>query len=292
MEKMLRDWKSILIFMFPASALFIGFIISPIFMSTYYSMLDWDGVSKRIFIGLANYIRLFFDPNEGLIPAARNSLAYAFCAVFIQLPIALMFALVLSNGVKGERFYITVYFIPVLVSTAVTGLMWQRIYEMRYGLLNNVLTALGLSSWVHAWLGDVKTALGAVFAAQLWQNIGYHMLLMYASIKTISTEITEAARIDGADFWQASFRIIVPLIRPMLRVCMIFAVVGALKMFDLIFVMTEGGPARSTEVPSTLMIITIFRRILYGRGSAIAMFILLECFLFAFLIRQFFKVED
>ena len=292
MDKMLRDWKAILIFMLPASALFIGIIIGPIFMSTYYSLLDWDGVSKKVFIGLENYRRIFVNPSEGLLPAAGNSFAYAGCAVFIQLPIALMFALVLSSGIKGEKFYISIYFIPVLVSTAVTGLLWQRVYDMQYGLLNNFLKAVGLSSWTHPWLADPKTALGCVFVAQLWQNIGYHMLLMYASIRTISSEITEAALIDGASFWQSSFRIVIPLIKPMLRVCLIFAVVGALKMFDLVYVMTEGGPVRSTEVPSTLMMVTIFRRILYGRGSALAMTIIMECFLFAFLIRKFFKVED
>ena len=289
---MLRDWKAILIFMLPASVLFIGVIILPIFMSSYYSLMNWDGISKKVFIGLMNYRRIFTDPNEGLLAAAKNSFSYGLCAVFIQLPVALLLALVLSSGIKGEKFYITIYFIPVLVATAVTGLLWQRVYDMQYGLLNKLLIAVGLSGWAHPWLADPKTALICVFVALLWQFIGYHMLLMYASIKTISTEITEAARIDGANFWQSSFRIVIPLIKPMLRVCLIFAVVGALKMFDLVFVMTEGGPVRSTEVPSTLMFITIFRRILYGRGSSIAIFIIMECFLFAFLIRKFFKVED
>jgi raffinose/stachyose/melibiose transport system permease protein len=249
-------------------------------------------MSKAVFIGFGNYIRIFTDANEGFFAAARNSLSYAVCAVFIQLPTALTFALALSNGVKGEKIFITAFFIPVLISTVVTGQLWMRIYDMQYGLLNRFLNALGLSSWTQPWLANPKTALGCVFIALLWQFIGYHMLLMYASIKTIPPEITESAHIDGAGFWQTSFRIVIPLIKPMIRVCLIFAVVGALKMFDLVFVMTAGGPARSTEVPSTLMYITIFRRFLFGRGSAMAMFIIMECFLFAYLIRKFIKVED
>ncbi len=292
MDKLLRDKKAIILFMLPATALFLGVIILPILMSARYSLLDWNGMSAGTFVGLDNFVRLFTDAKEGFMAAAVNSFTYALCAVFIQLPIALLFALILASGVKGEKLYITVFFVPVLISTVVTGQLWMRVYDMQYGILNRLLNFLGLHSWTNAWLANPKTAMGCVFVALVWQFIGYHMLLMYAAIKTISPEISEAARIDGAGFVQASLRIIIPLIKPMIRVCLIFAVVGALKMFDLVYIMTGGGPARATEVPSTLMVTTIFRRNLYGYGSAMAVFIILECFLFAYLIRKSVRVEE
>ena len=292
MNKLLANKKTIFLFMLPASVMFLGVIILPIMMSVNFSLTEWDGMSPAKFIGLDNYIRLFTDAGEGFLAAARNSFVYALCAIFIQLPIALLFALILASGVKGEKIYITIFFVPVLISTVVTGQLWMRIFDMQHGVLNLFLSTIGLEKLAHPWLADPKTALPCVFVALVWQFIGYYMLLMYASIKTISPEIAEAAKIDGAGFWQTSFKITIPLIKPMIRVCLILAVVGALKMFDLVYIMTNGGPAHATEVPSTLMVTAIFRRNLYGYGSSMAVFIIAECFLFAFLIRKFVKTEE
>lgn len=292
MNKLLANKKTIFLFMLPASVMFLGVIILPIIMSVNFSLTEWDGMSPARFIGLENYIRLFTDTGEGFLAAARNSFVYALCAIFIQLPIALLFALVLASGIRGEKIYITIFFVPVLISTVVTGQLWMRIFDMQHGILNLFLSAIGLEKLAHPWLADPNTALLCVFVALVWQFIGYYMLLMYASIKTISPEIAEAAKIDGAGFWQTSFKITIPLIKPMIRVCLILAVVGALKMFDLVYIMTNGGPAHATEVPSTLMVTAIFRRNLYGYGSSMAVFIIAECFLFAFLIRKFVKTEE
>jgi len=132
----------------------------------------------------------------------------------------------------------------------------------------------------------------AVIVPVLWQYIGYHMLLMYASARSISEEVFEAARIDGANGIQMAFRITIPLMKPILKVCVTFAVVGSLKNFDLVYVMTGGGPAGASQLPSTLMVETIFSRNMYGYGSSMAIFIILECFVFAWLIRKAFRDND
>lgn len=279
MEKLLRDKKAIFLFTFPTFLLFTVIVVLPIFFSVYYSTLNWDGFSKGIFVGFENYKNLFVDNTDGFLQAVVNSLILALISVGIQLPISLLLALILSRGIRGERFFRTVYFIPVIISTVVIGQLWMKIYNSDYGMLNTVLRAFGLDSAADAWLADPKTALACVFAAMLWQYVGYHMLLMYASAKSISPDIYEAARIDGATEMKMALHITIPLMKPILCVCIIFAVTGSFKAFDLIYVMTGGGPLHATEVPTILMYTTIFSRYQYGYGSAMAIFICgMPCF--------------
>lgn len=213
-------------------------------------------------------------------------------STFIQLPISLFFAIVLGKGVKGEKFYVAVFFIPVLISTTVIGQLWLKIYNPDYGIVNAGLKFLGLDHLAHIWLGNQKTALFAVFIPILWQYVGYHMLLMYAGVKSISPELREAAKIDGTTEWRIARHITIPLLKPILRICVIFAITGSLKAFDLIYVLTNGGPAHASEVPSTLMVSMIFNRNRYGLGSAIVIMIIFLCFFFAILIRKLFKTEE
>ena len=289
MEKLLRDKKAIFLFTFPTFLLFTVIVVLPIFFSVYYSTLNWDGFSKGVFVGFENYKNLFVNNTDGFLQAVVNSLILALISVGIQLPISLLLALVLSRGIRGERFFRTVYFIPVIISTVVIGQLWMKIYNSDYGMLNTVLRAFGLDSAADAWLADPKTALACVFAAMLWQYVGYHMLLMYASAKSISADIYEAARIDGATEMKMAFHITIPLMKPILCVCIIFAVTGSFKAFDLIYVMTGGGPLHATEVPTTLMYTTIFSRYQYGYGSAMAIFIILECLVFTVVINKLFS---
>ncbi|GIO84121.1 putative ABC transporter permease protein YurN [Paenibacillus faecis] len=251
--------------------------------------MDWNGVGKGTFIGLENYVDMFTDSRA--LHSIRNSLLFAAASIFIQLPLSLLLALILASSVKGEGFYRTVYFIPVLISTVVIAQLWSKIYNADYGLLNTLLENIGLSEWAQDWLGQKKTALVASFIPTLWQYIGYHMLLMYAGAKSISQDIFEAAKIDGASRVRTAFTITIPLMKPILKVCLVFSVIGAFKVFDLVYVLTGGGPLFATEVPSTLMYTTIFNTYKYGYGSAISVFIILECLIVTVLINKFFKTE-
>lgn len=292
MDRFFGNKKAICIFVLPAMILFSILIILPIFFSLYFSTLDWNGVGKGTFIGLENFSNLFIDNTDGFIKSIRNSFILAFLSIFVQLPIALAIALTLARGVKGAKFFRTVYFVPVTISTVVIGQLWMKVYHPEYGLLNVLLENVGLDSLRNQWLGNTKTALLAVFIPIVWQYVGYHMLLMFAAAKSVPDEIYESAQIDGAGELTTAFKITIPLIKPMLRVCVIFATIGSFKSFDLVYVLTNGGPMHATDMPTTLMYNTIFVQGLFGYGSSMAIFVILECFLFTLIIQRIFGKTD
>lgn len=287
MEKALRNKKAICVFILPGLIWFSLIVLIPILQSSWYSLLNWDGITKANFIGFDNYINIFKD--DLFVKSIFNSLMLAFLSVFVQLPIALMLALVLASGIKGQNVYRTIYFIPVIISSTIIGQLWMKIYHPTYGLLNGFLEIVGLGHLQNEWLANPTTALAAVFIPMIWQYIGYHMLLFYAAIKSISTEILEAAKVDGASSLQISFMIIIPQIVPMIKACVIFALIGSLKSFDLIYVLTRGGPLHATEVPTMLMYTDIFSKNQYGYASAIAIFIIVECIVLTGVVQQIFK---
>ena len=292
MNRTFSNKKAIFLFMLPATLFFLLVIILPVILSGYYSVLEWDGFSEAKFIGFDNYKKLFVHNMDGFPRAVKNSFFFLVVSLFVQIPFSLLLALILGNGIKGEGFFRTVFFVPVILATVVIGQLWMKIYNPDYGILNVFLRTIGLESLERAWIGDTKTALVASFIPILWQYVGYHMLLLYAAIKTISPDIYEAAKIDGANGRQIAGRITIPLIIPMMKVSAVFSVTGALKVFDLIYVLTNGGPAGASEVPSTIMVKTIFKSYKYGYGSSMAVFIILECFLFTGIVRYVFgKLE-
>lgn len=292
MTKLYSNKWTIFLFILPALLLFLLILVAPIFLSGYYSFFDWNGFGKKTFIGLSNYSELFTSESIGFMKALGNSLLLALFSVAIQLPLALGLALLLGKGRKGERGFLSIYFMPVLISTVVIGQLWLKIYNPDYGVLNVALRAIGLESWTHIWLGEEGTALLAAFIPTLWQYVGYHMLLLYAGIKSVPPEYREAAMIDGATEGQVNRYIVLPYIKPIIKICTIFAVTGSLKSFDLIYVLTNGGPLHATEVPSTLMISMLFLRNRYGMGSTIAVLLIALCFAFALIIGRVFRDKE
>lgn len=291
-KKQLLKVKDISLFLLPAIILFVGVLIAPIIMSAFYSFFDWNGFGEKTFIGLENYQELFTSEIIGFMKALRNSLILAALSVFVQLPFSLGLALVLGRKIKGERAFLSIYFMPVLISTVVIGQLWLKIYNPDYGILNVVLRNIGLDSWAQIWLGDEKYALWACFVPTLWQYVGYHMLLMYAGVKSVPIEYREAAKLDGANERQVNRYIVIPCIKNILKVSVIFAVTGSLKSFDLIYVLTNGGPQQATEVPSTQMISMLFLSNRYGMGSTIAVMLIALCFAFALIIGRIFREGD
>ena len=197
MKKILSDKKAITLFLLPTLLLILVIVIVPIFISVRYSFLKWDGLGDGKFIGFENYINMLSD--ERFFVSVKNSLLYVFFSLAVQLPISLILALIVANVTKGEKLYRTTYFIPVIISGVVIGQLWQKIYNGDYGLLNAALGALHLEHLQQDWLGQESTALICAFIPNLWQYVGYHMLIMYAGIKSISPEINEAARIPGSN---------------------------------------------------------------------------------------------
>ena len=292
MKRTLGYKVNIFLFLLPALFLFFAILIAPIVMSFYYSLQNWNGLKTPVYIGFQNYAEMFTSRSIDFGGALKNALLLALFSTVIQLPFALWLALKLAKGIRGERAFLSIFFMPVLISTVVIGQLWIKIYNPDYGILNVLLRTIGLESWTRSWLGNKSTALGAVFVPTLWQYVGYHMLLLYAGVKSVPTELREAAWLDGASDGQVNRYIVLPYIKPIIRISVIFAVTGSLKSFDLIYVLTNGGPLHATEVPSTLMIRMLFLRNRYGMGSTIAVLLILLCFGFALLINAVFREED
>lgn len=289
MNRLLADKKSIVIFMLPATLVFLGVMVVPIFATFYYSALSWDGIGQAIFVGADNYVKIIGQNTYKFWQSVGHSFIVLILSLAVQEVIALCLALILARGIKGESFFRTAFFVPVVLSTIVIAQMFMKIYHPDYGLLNVALRALGLEAWTHSWLAEPNVALWAVFLPLIWQFIGYHMLLFYGAIKSIPEEILEAAKIDGANYVQVSLKIILPLILPMIETCVVVAVVGSLKTFDFVFVMTGGGPMGATEMPSTLMYDLLIKRSLYGEGSTVAAFIVVECLVFTVVLQYIFR---
>ncbi len=287
--KKLEKGFTIFLFLLPALLLFVGILIAPIIVSVYRSMFDWNGFTEGTFIGLSNYKELFTNGSIKFMVSLKNALVLAFFSVFVQLPFALLLALLLGRKVKGERSFLSIFFMPVLISTVVIGQLWLKIYNPDYGLLNRFLDAVHLSNLKHVWVGEVETALGSIIVPTIWQYVGYHMLLMYAGVKGVSLDLREAAMLDGATKWQVDRYIVIPIIKPIIRVSVIFAVTGSLKSYDLVRILTEGGPFQTTEVPSTLLENMLFLRNRYGMGSTISVMLIFLCFAFALAITAAFR---
>jgi raffinose/stachyose/melibiose transport system permease protein len=293
--KQKQKYITIFLFLLPALILFVGLLVAPIIMSVYYSLFDWNGLKpldpSNDFVGLENY-KTLFNQRIQFGNALKNAFILAGLSVFLQLPFSLALALALGKKIKGERAFLSIYFLPVLISTVVIGQLWLKIYNPEYGVLNTFLRALGYDGENIRWLGDQGIALGAVFVPTLWQYVGYHMLLLYAGVKGVSPELREAAKLDGCTDWQVNWHVVIPTIKPIIKVSVIFAVTGSLKSFDLIYVLTNGGPMKATEVPSIIMINQLFKANQYGLGSAIAVLLIILCFFFAILIGFVFKERD
>ncbi|MBR6391058.1 MAG: sugar ABC transporter permease [Lachnospiraceae bacterium] len=288
-----KKFKPLTIFLFllPALILFVGILIYPIFASIHHSMYVYPQFTDPgDFVGFQNYIDLF-SPKYDFGRAVINALILAALSVFIQLPLALGLALMLGKGIKGERFYLSVYFAPVLISAVVIGMLWEKIYNPIYGLVTQAAEALSIPVPPEGLLGNPKTALLAVFIPTIWQYVGYHMLLMYAGIKGVSPELREAAMLDGATPGQVDRYVVIPTIKPIIKVSIIFAITGSLKSYDLIKVFAKDAYNCSYKVPSLLLVRYAFHNA-GGIASAIAVIMIIMCFGFAILINWLFKERD
>ena len=293
MKKVYSNKLHILIFLLPALILFFGVLIAPIGASFYYSLFDWKGIgANKVFIWFQNYKELFTSKPIGFMRALRNSLLLAALSVFLQLPLALALALTLGKRIKGERAFLSVYFMPVLISTVVIGQLWLKIYNPDYGILHVALRAVGLDNLAQIWLGNVSTALPAVFVPILWQYVGYHMIIQLAAMRNIDSALYEAAELDGATGWQEFKYVTFPLIKPILKIDTVLIITGSLKYYDLVAVMTNGGPNHATEVMSTYMYYSAFNVLKYGYACAIGVILMLLCMITVGISNAVFKTKS
>ena len=256
-------------FLAPAVFFLVAFLLYPLVSSFQLSLLDWNGLgSGERFVGLANWLRLARDVL--FWKALGNNLLLAFFSVLFQMPIALVLAVVLDEASKGSRLLKILYFLPLLMSSVALGVLFKNIYDPNFGPINGFLSAVHLDGLIHDWLGDPRFALGAVIAVVCWQNIPFYMVLFLAGLSSFPRELGEAARLDGATESTIFWRIKLPHLQGTLRTAVMLAIVGSLRYFDLIFIMTDGGPEGASELMATYMFRTVFSSFQLGYGSTIA----------------------
>ncbi|MDI9464679.1 MAG: sugar ABC transporter permease [Bacillota bacterium] len=252
---------------------FSVFVIYPIIRSIWLSFHRWDGISPVMtYVGLRNYQRLF--ANTAFKIALTNNAKWLVFSLLLPPALGLLLALLIDNKPKGERLFQTIYFLPYTITPVAVAAVWRWLYEPRNGLINQLLTRIGLGHLARPWIGNVSIATYAVMAASLWWTTGFSLVLYLSGLRNIPPELLEAADIDGANFLQKFRRVIIPQLLPSTIVVLAMSAVDALRVFDIIYALTRGGPGYATEVLATLMFDFSFNRFDMGLGSAVAVVLL------------------
>lgn len=267
--------KSIAVFVLPAFIIYAVFALIPIVYNVYVSFLQTDLMSPARFVGIKNYVNLFHD--KTFTGALRNNILMVIGSLIAHLPLALFFGNILFQKIKGSHFFQTVFFLPSVICGVAVGLTWTFVYNSQFGLVNKFLEIIGMGGLQRAWLADRDLALFCIIIVVMWQFVGYHMVIQIAAMKNIPTSYYEAAEIDGASKWVQFKSITFPLIKPILKVDAVLIITGSLKYYDLIAVMTGGGPNHATELMSTYMFYQGFRTLKYGYSAAIGVILLILC---------------
>ena len=261
--------------MVPGLLIYTVFMLFPFFATIYLSFTNWDGVSpERDFVGLANYARMFGDATA--IKAFVNNVIWVVLGTIAPVVLGLFEALLVWTGSqRGSLFFRTLFFLPFVLPLVVVGIVWQWIYHPLFGVLNSVLDAVGLDSLSRGWLADPHAALYAVLIAAIWGATGFCFLILHAALQNVDISTVEASMIDGANWFQRARNVIIPQIAPQLTMVTAVTLIGGFAVFDIIFVMTGGGPGNASEVLATYTYKTAFQQNQAGYGSALAMLITL-----------------
>lgn len=265
-----REIASGYLFLLPLLALMGVFVFYGLFFVVRLSFFRWDGFLPETmeFRGLKNYITIISDPVA--LKAFANVVIFMITTVTVQMFLGLFIALLLKENVRGGRFYKALFYIPVTLSTAVIARTFMGVYEPYFGLLNSFLRSVGLESLTHSWLGDPSTALWAIIVANIFQWTGAQMVFYIAGLTTIGEEVFEAAKIDGAGFWRTMRSIVWPGLWPTHTTVIILGMVGAMKTFDIVWLLTQGGPGNATQFPATLLYQAVAQNSRAGYGAAIS----------------------
>ncbi|ANS76582.1 sugar ABC transporter permease [Paenibacillus yonginensis] len=262
----------VVIGLLPALVLYVVFVLVPIVWSVYYGFYNWKGIGAASFTGLDNYAEALRDPI--FWRALKNNLIIVAASILGQLPVALVLSLILRKSTLFHRFVRSAVFMPMVVSTVVIGMIWGYIYHPQIGILNVILQNIGLGSWIRDWLGDARINMYSVSAPVIWANIGPYLIIFISAIQNIPSEMEDAAKLDGAVRAKWLYLIVIPMIWDTIKVAIVLCISGSLKAFDLIYIMTGGGPAQSTELLATYMYNNTFEVFRYGYGSAVSSLII------------------
>ena len=279
------DRSALAAFMAPALVIMLVFFVIPVIYVIVVSVLKWNGISTASFVDIQNFAKLFRD--KAFVRSVTNNVIWALVAGFIQVPLAMVMAIILSRKPRGWKFFRTVYFFPQVISGIALATLWRAIYNADTGLLNGLLRVIGQGDAARDWLGTVQTAFPAVLIYWVFY-VGYYMVIMMADITTIDSSYYEAATIDGATDFQQAIYITIPLIKKTsLLTCVTLASVLGLRQFEQVYMLTNGGPANTTST----MVLYMYKKMQdtnYGMASATAVILIVVGVIFIVCIRALF----
>jgi raffinose/stachyose/melibiose transport system permease protein len=267
-------------FVLPALIVYLLFFGLPFVATIWLSFTQWQGVGWPEFTGAANYLRLLSD--RAMWAALGNNAIWVVLGTAIPIALGLVLAVMLWSDPRGTMTYRTIYFLPVVLSPVVIGIIWMWIFNPIFGLLNAAIRAIdaalvrfnidiGVDRLAMGWLGEPETALYAVLAPAIWSYLGFCIVVLFAGLQKVDPELVAAARVDGANPRQRFSHVIVPQIRPVLTMVIVYTIIGGFNVFDIIWVMTQGGPNNATEVIATYTYEVAFRANDYGYGATLSM---------------------
>jgi raffinose/stachyose/melibiose transport system permease protein len=300
-RRQLGKATTLTLFLLPSMALFAVFIIVPVVQAAHYSLYDWNGLGPATdFTGLKNYLELLQDPI--FISAIKNNIVIAVLSLLLQLPSALVLALLVNRKLPGRTFFRTVFFLPYVLSEVVTGLIWSFVYDPLNGLLAGIIHAFDPTATPPAYLGDIRdinilgfdihVVLLAIFLTMTWKYFGFHLVIYVAGLQNIPDELTEAAQMDGASRWQVTRYITLPLLGSTIRLSVFLSILGSLQYFDLIWVMSQGGPYFSSVTMAVYQIHFGFQEFALGYGSAVGVVMFVLCLIFALFYQRVIMRQD
>jgi raffinose/stachyose/melibiose transport system permease protein len=277
------------LFLAPAVLLLLALLAYPLIDTIRLAFFEWGGLGPQQFVGLENFQSLVGDDTFWI--ALRNTFAFAIVVPFGTVLLGFLLAVAISRRLRGWPVYRIAFFIPVMMSGVVVATLWTRMYEFTYGLLNVVLRGIGLGFLAQVWLGDPGTALWSIILVPIWQFMGFPMIVLLAAIEGIPDDLHDAATVDGVSELQRMGQLILPLTKPVLAAVTMLQIIGAMKVFDLVLVMTKGGPSFSTEVLGYYLWETAFSSGRFGYGSAIAVVMFGLIFVLAYAYQRGVKLE-
>jgi len=286
----LRQRIEIALFAGPAFLVYVTFVLLPVALAAVYSFFRWNGLQALTdFIGLENYRRALSDPV--FIGAIGHNLFVVGMSLIVQGPIAIGVALLLNRRLRGRTFFRVIIFIPYVLSEVIAAVSFKLLLQPA-GPFDDFLRAIGLGSLKQLWLADSNVVLWVLFAVLSWKYVGFAIILFLAGLQGVPAELEEAGRIDGASWWQIQRHITIPLLAPTIRIWAFLSIIGSLQLFDMVWVLTGGGPAGATTTMATYMVQYGFQRNQLGFGSAVAVILFLISLTFALLYQRFVLRRD
>ncbi|MEH0581823.1 MULTISPECIES: sugar ABC transporter permease [Streptomyces] len=284
-------WLTAVGFQAPALVLFGTLVLLPMMFALYASFFRWGGFGMpENYIGGDNFTRLFKDPV--FLGDLWRCLLLVGLSLLLQLPFALALAVALNQKIRGRAVYRMLFFAPYILSEAITGVLFSMIFAPDDGLADHVFGAIGLDGVGGQWFADPSTVMATLFLVMTWKFFGFHMMLYLAGLQSIPAELTEAALIDGAGPWQRFRNITLPLLAPTLRISVFLSVIGAIQLFDLVWVVTAGGPDHHSETMAVTMFQYGFKRYQVGYASAISVAMFGISLVFALAYQRFVLRRD